>query len=642
MTENNLKNNTSRQDRSVALRGLQRKIIVRAVLIIVTVLLTAVLLFALTAAWYTNVVSTGGLTFSAKQWDFNGRIIVDNDAIQMEPGDSGIVAMHITNEGETTAVASVTVSKARLDPEMQKRLYFYVETPFYRNTERMERVYVTSNSAYAYTVFSGSEILITKDSQNAPALKWRWVYDVLGYYVLGTVNDDSTDIVEYVRPIEYDYDPISTTFDSTSGALKTVDGIKTVNSLLKEISATDGYSGVIDPSAVKNGYYPVYVNEDGYGIWAYLCTCDEIRDNMAYDTSIGTAETSEAYSVDINVTGSNSSNTSALEISNKETLISMINSSSYASLKLTENITLDAEETLVVKSGYRADIDLNGHTLTSSADNGIISAEPDSKITIINGMLKGDGSNYAVVSNGAEVIISEVIVNDVSEGVRIVDYSNDINADSRVHIVDSQLNAGVHAIRLNGNDGDTDTNTTLIIERCTLHGSGYAGITCSGNYKDSDIQITNSTVKGYYTSIYHPQRESSMTIKNSTLEGITGLVVKGGIVNVIDSTVRGIATADQMYEPTYNVSGFTDTGDGIYLEANYEWQAEVNIYGDQTLVTSENALAVRMYKQDEPTAKITISEGRFSSDVSEYINQDATMTLTNEGYYTVTSTLETP
>ena len=200
----------------------------------------------------------------------------------------------------------------------------------------------------------------------------------------------------------------------------------------------------------------------------------------------------------------------------------------------------------------------------------------------------------------------------------------------------------MHAIRLDGTDGDTDTNTTLIIERCTLNGSGYAGITCSGNYKDSDIQITNSTVKGYYTSIYHPQRESSMTIKNSTLEGITGLVVKGGIVNVIDSTVRGIATADQMYEPAYNVSGFTDTGDGIYLEANYEWQAEVNIYGDQTLVTSENALAVRMYKQDEPTAKITISEGRFSSDVSEYINQDATMTLTNEGYYTVTSMLETP
>ena len=179
--------------------------------------------------------------------------------------------MQITNEGETTAVASVTASKAGLSKEMQQRLYFYVETPFYRNTERMDRVYVTTNSAYTYTVFSGSEILITEESQNAPALKWRWVYDVLGYYVLGTVTADGENIVEYVRPIEYAYDPISTTFDA-NGALKTVDGIKTAASLLKEISATDGYSGIIDTSAAINGYYPVYINEEGYGVWAYLCT----------------------------------------------------------------------------------------------------------------------------------------------------------------------------------------------------------------------------------------------------------------------------------------------------------------------------------------------------------------------------------
>ena len=331
MTENNQKNNNTRQDRCGTLRSLRKKIILKAGFSVVTLLLTAVLLFSLTAAWYTNVADTEGLTFVAKQWDFDGSIIVDGDAVSIAPGDSGMICMQISNNGTETAVASVTVYKSDLTETMQKRLYFYVDTSFYRNAERMERVYVSDNSSYTYTVFQNSKININETTQNAPPLKWEWVYDVLGYYVRGNVTDSSVRIDEYIRPIQYEYDPITTTFYD-DGALKTVDGIKTVNEFLRELSLTDGYDKTIDVTKkTANGYYPVSVNSEGYGIWAYLCTYGEIQQNMLDDTNIGTSGGESNYPVEIRVTGSNSRET-ALEVSSKDMLVSVLNSTSYASV----------------------------------------------------------------------------------------------------------------------------------------------------------------------------------------------------------------------------------------------------------------------------------------------------------------------
>lgn len=622
MTENNQIKNNSGQHGYGLLRGLKKKIILRAVFSVVTLLLTAVLLFSLTAAWFTNVADTGGLTFVAKQWDFNGSIIIDNNTISMSPGDSGTVSMQIINNGAETASAGVTVSKSSLSEQMKQRLYFYVDTPFYRNAERMDRVYVTESGGYTYTVFSGSQIYITEASQNAPALKWEWVYDVLGYYVRGHVTDSSAQIDEYIRPIEYDYDPIKTTF-TDSGELKTVDGVKTVSELLRELSATDGYADPINEKGKTNGYYPVSVNSDGYGVWAYLCNYNEIIANMEYDTEIGATESAGSYPVEICVTGSNSKET-AIDVGNTDTLVSILNSTAYASIKLTDDIVIDGE--LVIKSGYRADIDLNGHTITSSSDS-IVSAEVGSKITITNGEIRGNGKNYGVKSSGAEVVFSNVTMTEVNTGVRISDNENDIQADSRLHIVDSKISANDIGLWMYANDGDTGTDTTVIIERSEIVGSGYAGISFSGNYGGTDTQISECTVKGYYTSIYHPQPNSVLNIDRSELEGITGIVVKGGKVNINDSRVSGIGTPEQISAPAYSQSGFTDTGDGIYLEANYAWTAEVNVTGSNTVVTSANAMAVRKYMADETGASITLSGGAYSSDVSTYLADGATQSL---------------
>lgn len=631
MTENNRKNNNSRQDRKAALRDLQKKIFLRAFFSVVTLLLTAVLIFSLTAAWYTNVADAGGLTFVAKEWDFDGSIIIQNEAISMAPGDSGTIFMQISNNGTENASAAVTVSKANLSEPMKKRLYFYVDTSFYRNAERMERVYVSDSGGYTYTVFPNSQVSITADSQNAPPLKWMWVYDVLGYYVRGSVTDSSVQIDEYIRPIEYSYDPITTTF-AADGSLKTVDGFKTVGSFLKEISAVDGYEGTIDVSQkTASGYYPVFVNSEGYGVWAYLCNYDEIQQNMQYDTEIGEADVSQSYPVEIYVTGSNTQST-AMEVSSKEMLTSVLSTMSYANVKLTQNMSFDQE--LVIKSGSRIDIDLNGYTLSSSASN-VINAEVGSKITVANGVLSGNDQNFGVLATGAEIVIDNAVIQNVSEGIKIVDHQNNINADSRVHIVDSEISAVEDGLWIYGNNGDTETKTMVIVERSKITGTSYTGIICNGSYKGTDIQVLESVIKGYYAGIYHPQKDSTLKILNSEVEGLSGLVVKGGTVSVEDSTVRGIAEGAEIEEPAYLPSGFSVTGDGIYLEANYDWTADIKICGSKTKVSSLNAFAVRKFEADAPGANIVIEGGVYSTDVSAYLAMDATQTANEDGSYTV-------
>lgn len=631
MTENNRKNNNSRQDREAALRDLRKKIFLRAFFSVVTLLLTAVLIFSLTAAWYTNVADAGGLTFVAKEWDFDGSIIIQNEAISMAPGDSGTIFMQISNNGTENASAAVTVSKANLSEPMKKRLYFYVDTSFYRNAERMERVYVSDSGGYTYTVFPNSQVSITADSQNAPPLKWMWVYDVLGYYVRGSVTDSSVQIDEYIRPIEYSYDPITTTF-AADGSLKTVDGFKTVGSFLKEISAVDGYEGTIDVSQkTASGYYPVFVNSEGYGVWAYLCNYDEIQQNMQYDTEIGEADVSQSYPVEIYVTGSNTQST-AMEVSSKEMLTSVLSTMSYANVKLTQNMSFDQE--LVIKSGSRIDIDLNGYTLSSSAAN-VINAEVGSKITVANGVLSGNDQNFGVLATGAEIVIDNAVIQNVSEGIKIVDHQNNINADSRVHIVDSEISAVEDGLWIYGNNGDTETKTMVIVERSKITGTSYTGIICNGSYKGTDIQVLESVIKGYYAGIYHPQKDSTLKILNSEVEGLSGLVVKGGTVSVEDSTVRGIAEGAEIEEPAYLSSGFSVTGDGIYLEANYDWTADIKICGSKTKVSSLNAFAVRKFEADAPGANIVIEGGVYSTDVSAYLAMDATQTANEDGSYTV-------
>ncbi len=648
MTEDQLKKNNTRHDRAEMLKVMRKKLIMRGTLIISTVLLAGVLLFTLTAAWYTNIIGTDGISFSAKQWNFNGSVTIGDSApLEASPGDSGIVPMTIRNQGSELATASVIATKAGFSGDaadgrsMKQRIYFYVDAPLYRNGERLDRAYVSAYSSYTYTLFPQSELVLNDEQQDSYPLRWEWVYDVLGYYVMGRPDEDGNVVVEeYMRPIEYEYDMFATTFDA-QGNLVTVDGTKTAAQLLAEVSSADGYQGTIEPSQkTAGGYYPVSVNSENYGVWAYLCTYDEIKAHSEYDTKVGTGEIKPQCPVVVTVTGSNS-NGGAVEVDSLEMLTTILATSTHASVKLTENIALHEQVTL--PAGSRVEIDLNGKTLTSSADK-VFSVTEGSKLTINGGddllnpgeiVGKGGAESYGILATGAQVELNNVRVLNVQEGIKVVDHQNDTKTDSYIRIVDSTIIGSDDALWVYGNGNEGETATTVIVERCRLYGNNYIAINCNGAYSNIHINVTDSYIEGYYAGVYLPQDDSAMTLKNCTIVGRAdaGIVIKGGTVDIIDCT---ITAEGRFVEWGTSVSGFADSGAGVYIEANYNWSVKVNISGN-TVVSSENSDAIRLtksaaYDSNGYEAKIVITGGAYTSaKTATYKDGETDVTVTIDG-----------
>ena len=299
----------------------------------VSVLLVVAMIFGLTTAWYSNIIQMSALTVQTETWNFSGTIKMTADnsetAIAAAPGDSGVIGFSITN-GDTPVNIRLDVKKdlsadETLAEKMQKRIYCYVE-----DTDG-SRTYLNSQSYYIYGPISQNATWnMKKDEGDKPILYWQWVYDVLGYYVLGTVKaktvtkEDSTQeivpdasITDYLMPVEYDLD--TATFNAV-GNLDSItrpkdSGSKTVpvEDYLKELfqayKQTAEYvpesAGTQEkPATVRIGnYYAVDIDENGQGVWLYLCNSEEIQKETAVDTELS-AETA-AFNLTLTFTGQN-------------------------------------------------------------------------------------------------------------------------------------------------------------------------------------------------------------------------------------------------------------------------------------------------------------------------------------------------
>ena len=151
----------------------QKNIYRQASLALLTVVLTIVILFAMTSAWYTNIVQTSGLFFEAESWGFEGEINVSRDNILASPGDDGLVHLEVQNGSDQIAAISVNISKDSMEEKMQKRMFFYVDEPMVRNDETMSRVYINELESYTYTLFHSGKLTLTDKIHNAPQLKWQ-------------------------------------------------------------------------------------------------------------------------------------------------------------------------------------------------------------------------------------------------------------------------------------------------------------------------------------------------------------------------------------------------------------------------------------------------------------------------------------
>jgi len=580
-----------------------------------------VLLYSLTTAWYTNVAETTELVFETESWGFEGQVKALDTGLLLAPGQSACAALSVTNDGEQINQITVTVDKSTMPEELQKRIYFYVPAAAKESDKTANRVYLSTYGGYSYRVMPKSTLLLTADSAADAPVRCEWVYDVLGYYVYGTLDEkgqlitgrEGVEAPVYIRPVEYDYDKAIFQDDK----LLTVGEVK-VDDFVKALLAADGYK---DAGKTKVGdYYAVNTTgtsgDEQTGLWLYLCTQPEIEAATVLDTRIGTyrylleqkdeqgnsialiADQTEKYGdvatlldgakATIQIAGQNL-RTSIADVTAVENLTAALKQGK--SVRLAGDMTL--EEAVTIPADKDVIIDLNGKQLTTAVvGQPVLESAPGSSITVLNGTIDGGGRDTAVHLVGSSAAFSGVTI----QGRLLIDDKNESNENGTVSVVRlsnctlktvGNEQVGVHVF---GNGAASSSRTVLLVEDCTIE-STFAGIL--GNGSDdcygTDIQVLNSTVKGKYAGIYQPQRGSRLLVQNSTVEGMTGIAVKGGTVTIQNCIVNG--TAEKGFLPTEDQvkasrNGWLDTGAGVYVEANYDWADEITLMiTDSTIST---------------------------------------------------------
>lgn len=638
----------------------KKRIYKQAGLALTAILVTVALLFAMSTAWYSNVLEAGSLTFQAEKWELNADHVSSNGNVVAQPGARGILPVSYKNTSDSIVNAYVNVSKEQMEVPLQKRIYFYTETPYTverkgnvegeSNKETVARRYLTNSTAAPYTVLSMGQLTMSDDfcTVDTP-IYWEWVYDLLGYYVrLEPTGDGSVIEKEYLRPIVYDYD--KATFDE-NGNLATVDG-KHMDHFLQDITAEDGYlnkfveSNFTTDSKTGAKYYTVdndNQNTLGYYTAIRLLTKQEIAEANLWDTEHAGA--SFINNVKITITGE-AANVDMINVGTTEELTKALQSENggyirlSGNLELTENITVSAKKPVI--------LDLNGATLTGGAAGGdLFTVGKGRELTVINGTIKNSAGNKTLFGvNNGKLTVSNVTATAEGEsqwGIYIQDNNRTTaqDGDSIVYITHSTISTGQPTVMVIGNNTTTAQKTRCVIENSTLT-SGYVTVCGNGQTVSGGtaIEIKDSIITGKYAAVYHPQDNSTLHAENSTFTGYTGIAVKGGTVYLDNCVVTGSATAT--LAGAFNNNGFTDTGAAVYLEAGYERDnIAVYITGENSRITAAKQQALLLYHDAKDTktrkARIAVSGGTYSSDVKDYLADAHFQSTPNEdGTYTVT------
>ena len=661
-----LNNDSAESSVSPELIKAQKNILMKAALAFLTIVLTIVILFAMTSAWYTNIVHTSGLVFEVESWGFSGEITVEQGPILAGPGDSGIIGLSMDGTAGEILDVSIGVSKEAMlnsigisgqestadTDAMKKRFFFYVDKPGIKNGEQVDRFYINSTEDYTYTVFSEGSIRISEDFSNVPELKWQWVYDVLGYYVRANDDGNGTFIVqEYLRPIEYDFDSATFTEVATvveadgeeitipKKVIETIEGVPT-EVFLEEFSKNDGYAGeiIVIPEAGETAtdtvetadgkkYYKV-----AEGIYAYLCDYQEIESATEFDTVLGRLAGSKneenigalRFPATVNISVQNREEQETVEVGTLSA--DVISGNSGKVIKLANDVALT--ESLVIPENANVEIDLNGKTISFpgiSSKECAIEVPEGSSLLMLNGKVENENSakktGRGILASGAEVTLSGVEINGFDYGLRVTDNAATNKTDSVIRLYNCKTDAGTCGIYILGNGEASEQKTQLIIEKSELKAEGF--VICGGGNPDSrgtDIRIINSILEGtgmdgWSVGIYQPQKDGETVIYKSTITARTGIALKAGVVEIIDSQIYGTGPYG---DPGYAVSGSKDTGDAVYIEANYGHPISLVIKGNSVLTANvEKCLALRVYEEDAPNVTVEIISGTFSSEVLE-------------------------
>ena len=251
--------------------------------------------------------------------------------------------------------------------------------------------------------------------------------------------------------------------------------------------------------------------------------------------------------------------------------------------------------------GSDVTLDLNGHTLTSTAsDNALLLSRSGSESShksfkIINSAEEqgnfisnctGSNCSISVQGNYNDLVIGENVKFTGDIGI----FKNGCTVDVYGEVEDKRTGVAI------ATNGSNTTNATINIHE-------------------------GAVVKAESAAIYQPSSTSILNIEGGILTGATAVYAKAGQLNISGGTLQ--ATGERK-DYKYNGSGFNPTGDALVLESSssgYKGNPVANITGG-TLI-SDNADAIGVYKYENThfeDPSLDVTDGSFSVNVDDFTN----------------------
>ena len=170
---------------------------------------------------------------------------------------------------------------------------------------------------------------------------------------------------------------------------------------------------------------------------------------------------------------------------------------------------------------------------------------------------------------------------------------------------EKQLNAGIGILGSNVDLTVSNVNIDMVgfdyKKAPDVAFGGMYAIATNGTHKNIKIDVNGSKMINSIMGMYLPSDKTDVTLSNTEIISGTGISIKGGTLNIIDSKITATddygapgAIDDYINSLTENNSGSEAAGEAIYLEGNYQWDAIVNISGN-SILESKHGYALRTH-----------------------------------------------
>lgn len=278
-------------------------------------------------------------------------------------------------------------------------------------------------------------------------------------------------------------------------------------------------------------------------------------------------------------------------------------------VKLLKDVTL----TGVANISGNSYIDLNGFTLTNKEINSIFefsttNATNDNSLNIYNGnlILESTKKDTYVVNGGKKsgkgkftLTMTDVKVTSNNETFYMA------GTNSKIELNNVTVNSKNNAFFIEGK------NPVVVINDSKLITDEVAIYTNGSTSSNTNITLDNSKIISKSMGIYQASSGVLTISNNSSVTGTTGIGLKSGQLNVLNSTIVGNGVTAE--SPKVENSGISNTGDAIYVEVNSGYQSvtkeksDISVSVTNSELTSTANNSIRVFNPEEITGTLVLA-----------------------------------